>query len=117
MDFYKQLKERKSDGILQSRILKWVSIPFSGTLLTQGLNLGFPLLQEVSLLSELPGKPLILLYVSTNVTRLGISHKVNCIVFVFSDCLISLSIRFIHVMIVSEFPFKGEYFIVCVYDI
>ena len=46
-------------GILQSRILEWVAIPFSRRIFpTQGSNLGFPALQADSLLSEPPGKPL-----------------------------------------------------------
>ena len=63
----------------------WSEYPFpsSGDLTNPGIEHRFPSFQEDSLLSKPPRKLLILLYVSTSVTRLGISYKVNCIVFIF----------------------------------
>ena len=45
-------------GILQARVLEWVAIPFSGDLPDQGIEPRSPALQEDSLLSEPPGKPI-----------------------------------------------------------
>ena len=46
-------------GILWSRLLEWVAIPFSGDLPNPGIEPGSPTLQVDSLLSEPPGKPMI----------------------------------------------------------
>ena len=43
-------------GILQTRILEWVAIPFSGGSSRAGIKPGSPGLQAVSLPSELSGK-------------------------------------------------------------
>ena len=48
-------------GILQARIPEWVAIPYCrGIFLTQGLKTASPALQAASLLSEPPGKPLLI---------------------------------------------------------
>ena len=44
-------------GILQSRILEWVAIPFPEALPDLGIELTSPTLQADSLPSEKPGKP------------------------------------------------------------
>ena len=44
-------------GILQARILEWLSFPSAGDLPDLGVRPGSPTLQADSLLSELPGKP------------------------------------------------------------
>ena len=44
-------------GILQARILEWVSLPPSGDLSNPGIKPRSPALQVDSLPSELPGKP------------------------------------------------------------
>ena len=44
-------------GILQSRTLEWVAIPFSRGLPNPGIELGSPALQADSLPYEPPGKP------------------------------------------------------------
>ena len=44
-------------GILQIRILEWVAIPSSRDLPNPGIEPGSPTLQDDSLLSEPPGKP------------------------------------------------------------
>ena len=46
-------------GILQARILEWVSMPSSRDLPNPGIEPGSPALQPESLLSEPPGKPYI----------------------------------------------------------
>ena len=46
-------------GILQARILEWVAIFFSRDLSDPGIKPRSPALQADSLLSELPGKPLL----------------------------------------------------------
>ena len=46
-------------GILQARILEWVAISFSRDLSDPGIKPRSPALQADSLLSELPGKPLL----------------------------------------------------------
>ena len=43
--------------ILQARLLDWVAISFPGDLPDPGIEQGSPALQEDSLPSELPGKP------------------------------------------------------------
>ena len=43
-------------GILQTRILEWVAIPFPGDLPDPGIELGSPALQADSLPSKSPGK-------------------------------------------------------------
>ena len=43
--------------ILQTKILEWVTVPFSGNLPNQGIELGSPELQADSLPTELSGKP------------------------------------------------------------
>ena len=43
-------------GILQSRILEWVAIPFSRELSDPGIEPGSPALWEDSLLSEPPAR-------------------------------------------------------------
>ena len=45
-------------GILQARILEWVTVPLPGDLPNPGIKLGSPALQEDSLSAELPGNPL-----------------------------------------------------------
>ena len=49
-------------GILQARMLKWVAIPFSRESSNPGI--GSPTLQTEFLLSEPPGKPLIMIEIS-----------------------------------------------------
>ena len=44
-------------GILQARMLEYVTIPFSGDLLDPEIEPGSPALQADFLLSESPGKP------------------------------------------------------------
>ena len=44
-------------GILQTRILEWVAIPFPGDLPDPGIELGSPALQADALPSKPPGKP------------------------------------------------------------
>ena len=44
-------------GILQARILEWVTFPSPGDLPDPGIKPGSPALQADSLPSELPGKP------------------------------------------------------------
>ena len=46
-------------GILQARILEWAVISFSRDLSDPGIKPRSPALQADSLLSELPGKPLL----------------------------------------------------------
>ena len=46
-------------GILQARILEWVTIPSPEDLPNPGIEPGSPTLQAHSSLSELPGKPVI----------------------------------------------------------
>ena len=48
-------------GILQARILEWVAFPSPGDLSNPGIKPRFPALQADSLLSELPGSPMLLL--------------------------------------------------------
>ena len=50
-------------GILQARILEWVAIPFSRDLPNPGIEPGSPALQAKSLLSELPEKLHIFIYI------------------------------------------------------
>ena len=47
-------------GILQERLLEWVVIPFSRHLPHPGIKPESPMLQAVSLLSELPETPILL---------------------------------------------------------
>ena len=53
-------------GILQARILEWVASSFSrgSDLPDPGIELGSPTLQAVSLPSEPPGKPVLMLSLS-----------------------------------------------------
>ena len=51
-------------GILQARILEWVAIPFLGDLPDAGIELRPPALQADSLLSDPPGKPIMLIFIS-----------------------------------------------------
>ena len=55
-------------GILQTRILEWVAIPFPGDLPDPGIELGSPALQADALPSEPPGKS------SHRVTQLQAQH-------------------------------------------
>ena len=51
-------------GILQARMLKWVAIPFSRVYSNPGIEPRSPTLQTDFLLSEPPGKPLIMIEIS-----------------------------------------------------
>ena len=51
-------------GILQARILEWVAIPFLGDLPDAGIELRPPALQADFLLSDPPGKPIMLIFIS-----------------------------------------------------
>ena len=50
------LPDSSVNGILQARILEWVTIPFSRGSPNPGVELGSPTLQADSLLSEPAGK-------------------------------------------------------------
>ena len=53
-------------GILQARMLKWVAIPFSRLYSNPGIEPRSPTLQTDFLLSEPPGKPLIMIEISAS---------------------------------------------------
>ena len=53
-------------GILQARILEWVAMSFSSDLPDPRIEPGSPALQVDSLLSEPPGKPIVMCICITN---------------------------------------------------
>ena len=55
MDY--SLTDSYACGVLQAKILEWVANPPPGDLPNPGMELRSPALQEDSLLSEPPGKP------------------------------------------------------------
>ena len=56
-------------GILQARILEWVTIPFSRDLPDPGIELRSPVLQADSLVSEPPGKSSVIMWPSNSTLR------------------------------------------------
>ena len=58
------LPDSSVHGIFQARVLEWVAIPFSGSSLTQGSNLGLPHCRWILYLLSHRGRPRILEWVA-----------------------------------------------------